>query len=417
MADVSKIKLPDNNEYNIKDARIAGVDASPTSGSDNVVKSGGVYSALGDYVPKSGCTMEDGAYIRLVEADGQDEYSTSISSTSVEINNEIDGYWTAVDGEYPGFTAVSGVGGANEKSVTLSPEGISYKPSSSATSNTLTFPAKDGTLAVTSDIPTIDSAPTSESENAVSSGGVYTAINNIPSLPSVTSSDNGKVMQVVSGAWAAGTAPYVPLTGGTMTGPLVITPSTSSAQTSDGIDFGSVAHIAAATGGAVAIYAASAIYLRPGNGSISTSYGIDIGTGTCTIKAANVVIVGGTSSTPTLEFRRGTTSDNYVDWKLEDNGGSFVFVRSTGGTDTNYYLLTGTALYPSGTVANNVSALTLGTSSNQWDTVYAKDVTASGNITATGTVTGSNIPTYHTGTSDPSNTLGSDGDIYLKISS
>ena len=46
MADVTKIKLPDNSEYNLKDNRIPGVDTTPTSGSDNVVTSGGVYTAI-----------------------------------------------------------------------------------------------------------------------------------------------------------------------------------------------------------------------------------------------------------------------------------------------------------------------------------------------------------------------------------
>lgn len=46
MADVTKIKLPDNSEYNLKDHRIPGVDTTPTSGSDNVVTSGGIYDAM-----------------------------------------------------------------------------------------------------------------------------------------------------------------------------------------------------------------------------------------------------------------------------------------------------------------------------------------------------------------------------------
>jgi len=48
MADVSKIKLPSGNEYNIKDARITGVDSAPTSGSTNVVTSAGVYNAISE---------------------------------------------------------------------------------------------------------------------------------------------------------------------------------------------------------------------------------------------------------------------------------------------------------------------------------------------------------------------------------
>jgi len=46
MADIKKVKLPDNSEYNIKDYRIPGVDTTPTSGSDNVITSGGVFNAL-----------------------------------------------------------------------------------------------------------------------------------------------------------------------------------------------------------------------------------------------------------------------------------------------------------------------------------------------------------------------------------
>ena len=46
MADVNKIKLPDSSEYNIKDYRIPGVDTTPTSGSDNIITSGGVYDAI-----------------------------------------------------------------------------------------------------------------------------------------------------------------------------------------------------------------------------------------------------------------------------------------------------------------------------------------------------------------------------------
>ena len=48
MPDVSKIKLPDNSELNIKDARIPGVDSTPTSGSSNLVTSGGVHTAMAD---------------------------------------------------------------------------------------------------------------------------------------------------------------------------------------------------------------------------------------------------------------------------------------------------------------------------------------------------------------------------------
>lgn len=43
---IKKVKLPNNTVVDINDARIPGVDNAPTSGSSNLVSSGGVYSAL-----------------------------------------------------------------------------------------------------------------------------------------------------------------------------------------------------------------------------------------------------------------------------------------------------------------------------------------------------------------------------------
>ena len=71
---------------------------------------------------------------------------------------------------------------------------------------------------------------------------------------------------------------YLPLTGGTLTGPLNITPSTTSALSSNGLDFGSIAHIGAASSGAVGVYSSGGIFLRPGDGSMSSSYGVAIST-------------------------------------------------------------------------------------------------------------------------------------------
>ena len=49
MADVSKIKLPDNNEYNIKDARIPSVSSSDNGKVMQVV--GGAWSAASVVIP------------------------------------------------------------------------------------------------------------------------------------------------------------------------------------------------------------------------------------------------------------------------------------------------------------------------------------------------------------------------------
>lgn len=48
MADLKKIKLPNNTELDIRDSRVTGVDSSPASGSDHVITSGGVYTAIKD---------------------------------------------------------------------------------------------------------------------------------------------------------------------------------------------------------------------------------------------------------------------------------------------------------------------------------------------------------------------------------
>ena len=45
---ISKVKLPNNTTEDIHDVRITGVDNTPTSGSTNVVTSGGIYTALTD---------------------------------------------------------------------------------------------------------------------------------------------------------------------------------------------------------------------------------------------------------------------------------------------------------------------------------------------------------------------------------
>lgn len=81
MADISKIKLPDNSVVNIKDARITGVDTTPTSGSTNVITSGGVYTALDRYVVGDGVisivSLSRSAYEALATKDPTTVYIVS----------------------------------------------------------------------------------------------------------------------------------------------------------------------------------------------------------------------------------------------------------------------------------------------------------------------------------------------------
>ena len=46
MADISKVKLPNGTTYTIKDSRVKGIDSTPTTGSENLITSGGVKTAL-----------------------------------------------------------------------------------------------------------------------------------------------------------------------------------------------------------------------------------------------------------------------------------------------------------------------------------------------------------------------------------
>lgn len=54
---IDKVKLPDNSVEEVRDSRIPGIDSAPTSGSDNLVTSGGVKSALSGYLPLTGGTI------------------------------------------------------------------------------------------------------------------------------------------------------------------------------------------------------------------------------------------------------------------------------------------------------------------------------------------------------------------------
>lgn len=85
-----------------------------------------------------------------------------------------------------------------------------------------------------------------------------------------------------------------------------------------------------------------------------------------------LIIADATNGTPTLTLRRGTTSDGYVDHKIQSSGGALGFVRSVSGTDTLQMELRSAALYPVGTVTSNISDMTLGNSTHYWSEVYAQ---------------------------------------------
>ena len=85
MADVTKIKLPDNSTVNIKDYRIPGVDTVPTSGSNNLITSGGVYQELedGDWVTTEEYTQIDGVLKDTYTKEEVDEIIDALPASNI----------------------------------------------------------------------------------------------------------------------------------------------------------------------------------------------------------------------------------------------------------------------------------------------------------------------------------------------
>ena len=84
-------------------------------------------------------------------------------------------------------------------------------------------------------------------------------------------------------------ANYLPLAGGTMTGAITM-PTGSSALSANGIDFGTTAHLGASS--SFGIYSTGSIYLRPGNGTQSGSYGIVVSYDSLTYNSNTVYHAG-----------------------------------------------------------------------------------------------------------------------------
>lgn len=73
---IDKVKFPDNSVEEVRDSRIPGIDSAPTSGSANLVTSGGVAVALTQAVTGLGTAIE-----------GKEDVSnkvTSLSSSSTD---------------------------------------------------------------------------------------------------------------------------------------------------------------------------------------------------------------------------------------------------------------------------------------------------------------------------------------------
>lgn len=65
---VKKIKLPNNSTQDIHDARVTGIDSSPTPSSTNLISSGGIYTTLTSY-PKYVLCADEAAYEAIQNKD------------------------------------------------------------------------------------------------------------------------------------------------------------------------------------------------------------------------------------------------------------------------------------------------------------------------------------------------------------
>jgi len=119
MADASKIRLPDNSVVNLKDSRIPGVDSTPTSGSTNVVTSGGVYDEVHPAVVSS---QPSGGFLpnilyELGELEGDTTFALA-SEVSGIVNHY---YWTFETGSTaPTITWPSGISWCGGSAPTIS---------------------------------------------------------------------------------------------------------------------------------------------------------------------------------------------------------------------------------------------------------------------------------------------------------
>lgn len=184
---IKKVKLPNNTVVDINDARIPGVDSTPTSGSTNVVTSGGVKTAL------------DEATVTESTVSGWGFTKNTGTLTGVKFN----GTSASVSNGVASITATipAAPGTLNTTATTAQSTSASEALSGSVTLHKV---AKTGTYSDLIGKPTIPSAPgtlnttatsaqsTSSSEalsgsitlHKVSKTGSYNDLNNKPTIPS-----------------------------------------------------------------------------------------------------------------------------------------------------------------------------------------------------------------------------------------
>ena len=168
MADISKITLPSNDEYNIKDATAR----SELSGKQDVITADGILQGDGEGNITAADTTAAGT-LSNPSSNGTYVLQNTISNNSSTLS------WGTVDA-LPSQTNSSGKFLTTNGSV-ASWATVDALPSQ--TNNSGKYLTTNGSVASWGDTSTatalvVETAPSSGSSNLVTSGGVYTAINN-----------------------------------------------------------------------------------------------------------------------------------------------------------------------------------------------------------------------------------------------
>lgn len=215
MADVTKIKLPDNSEYNIKDYRIPGVDTTPTSGSDNVVTSGGVYDKIDEKYtkPSTGIPASDLAndVIPYVEnfyfvegTSSQAGSSTSGSYLSTKWEGTVPGVTAPVNGMKVAYRIATNTGVATAGAVLSIDGGTTYYPVVFNVNSVITTRYSVGSTV----LMTFNSTQTA---SAYLTSGTKSTVTGCWQIMDYDANTNTQVRQYQAGSNADGTSPKYPL--------------------------------------------------------------------------------------------------------------------------------------------------------------------------------------------------------------
>lgn len=177
---ISKVKLPDNTVQDIKDSRISGVDSTPTANSQNVVTSGGVKEYVDGSIPTAFSDLTDdvvsGHYLPLSGGTVNGNVVISGTTNYLKVSNG-SGKISILRGD----TLALG------NTIVLKPTG----GTDIFGAYNIEFQNKEGTVALTSDIPALSdwAKASTKPTYTASEVGALPDTTVIPSIEAFTTSE------------------------------------------------------------------------------------------------------------------------------------------------------------------------------------------------------------------------------------